>query len=422
MSNSAKRIMSTIGCTIILALALGILQLLSIMIPNVVEGLGVPLAAVTGGSMVGMFSGFLFSVIATKLIDKLTPRWSLLVGTIFAGITLFLAAVATNIVVWYISCIFSGVVLGIGSNAAVAGVLGAWYGENSPRSYGIVAGISTFLIAAMVVVSGQMLTAMDYRSCLYIMTAVVVIVGVLANLLLIRKAPSDMGSGGGDGTESPAAGPDASAASADSKEAASGLTMKEAMKTGSFICFVLGMFIGAFPANGFSGFMSTFFTSFGVSADIYTTYVGLFMVFGAIIVMASGFFIKKYGAGKLIPIMFIAFAIGIALLVAWTGNQSAGWLPILAVLFASFITLTMNLPGLIVPEVFGMRDYSAITAAGMAAFFIGAGLMMLIIALVAEAFGMTVAYIVFGVLGLIAMVLFIASLAASPMKKVEEEK
>lgn len=400
--SKARPLLCAIGCTILLALGNGLLQVLSIMIPNVVEGLGVSLATVTAGSMIGMFSGFLFNALATKLIDVLTPRWSLLLGTVFAAVTLALVSFGGSVVFWFLSCVCSGVVLGFGANASVAGLLGSWYGERSPRVFGVVAGIATFVIAGLVIITGQMLDLMDYRRCTGLLAVAVLVVGVAVNLLFLKNAPRSADGTHGDG---------------DSPEA-SGPTMKQAARTASFGFFLAAMFVAAFPTNGFSGFASTYFSSYGIAASEYTAYVAAFMVFGAVIVATSGTMIEKFGAKRIIPVIFTCFALGVVLLMLWSAEHLP-WLAVLSMLFASFITIAMNLPAMVVPEIFGMRAYASITAAGMAAFFIGAGIMMLSLALFAEAFGMNAAYIALAVLGLVAMALLLLAVSRKPRRDPE---
>jgi len=413
--------MASIGCALILTMGIGVNAVLNVMIPLLIEGMNTTLTGVAVGPMLGTISAFLFSLIGTKLLAKLTPKYGLLVGTFCAVLTLVFTAMATNVFVFYVGCVINGAVLAIGAHAAVAGVIAAWYREKTAAVVGLVVGVSSLLIAALVFASGQMLAVMTYRAVIYILAATSLIVGVLANILLVGKVPSMAAAAASapasqaDTTEA-AESAEAPAAPAPVQPEIPGLTLKQALGTASFYIFFVAMFLAAFPMNGFSTFATTFFVMNGLDTTAAATYLSVYAAITAIVTMGAGYVVTKLGSRVLAPIVFVGFAGGVACLVYWAVNGQT-LLIWLGLILASTIAPVIVLPSLMIPEFFGMKDYTSINAAGMAAFFIGAAIMMVTIAAIAETAGISTAFIILAVLGIVALALFFLVLATSPMKR-----
>ena len=75
------------------------------------------------------------------------------------------------------------------------------------------------------------------------------------------------------------------------------------------------------------------------------------------------------------------------------------------------------LPALFIPQLFGMKDYTAINAVGMGAFYLGGTAVFLIAAAIMQNIGFGMGFIVLAVSGVVACVLFLLAIAASPVRK-----
>ncbi len=141
MSVASRRpMMAAVGCAIILTVGMGSTSLLNAIAVLLVEGMGIDLVTYAFGPMLATIFAFLGSLVGTKLIDKLTPKWCLLIGSICTTCALLLFAAATGPIMWYIGNVINGIVLAIGAHASAAGVLSRFYGERTPTVFGVVVG------------------------------------------------------------------------------------------------------------------------------------------------------------------------------------------------------------------------------------------------------------------------------------------
>ena len=140
------------------------------------------------------------------------------------------------------------------------------------------------------------------------------------------------------------------------------------------------------------------------------------MLFRSVVSLVSGKVSEKLGASISSIIVFAGFAAGIALLVMWLANAGD---PMLygGLVLCAFIGPVQILPALFIPQLFGMRDYTAINAVGMGAFYLGGAAVFLIAAAIMQNVGFAVGFIMLAVSGVVACILFLLAIAASPIRK-----
>ena len=331
MDASSKRpMMAAIGCAIILTVGLGSTSLLNAIAVLLVEGMNTDLVTYAFGPMLATIFAFLGSLVGTKLIDRITPKRCLLIGSVCTAIALTLFAMATGPVMWYIGNVINGIVLAIGAHASAAGVLSRFYGERTPTVFGVVVGVMSFIIAGLVFIESLLLQVFDYRTIIYGYAVIVLVLGVFSNVVLIGKVPAMPAGAPIQVADDPAELGEAEAAAP------------------------------AAPAP--------------------------------------------------------PAAAGIALLVMWLSSLSDGMLYGGLVLCA-LIGPVQILPALFIPQLFGMKDYTAINAVGMGAFYLGGTAVFLIAAAIMQNIGFGMGFIVLAVSGVVACVLFLLAIAASPVRK-----
>lgn len=421
MEATGKRpMMAAIGCAIILTVGLGSTSLLNAIAVLLVEGMGIDLVTYAFGPMLATIFAFLGSLVGTKLIDRITPKRCLLIGSMCTAVALALFATATGPAMWYIGNVINGVVLAIGAHASAAGVLSRFYGERTPTVFGVVVGVMSFIIAGLVFVESLLLQAFDYRTIIYGYAVLVVVLGVFSNIVLIGKVPamptgasasevaddlSELGEAEAVAEAAPAAPP-----------APGGITLKEALRTPALYLFFMAMVFASFPLNGFSAYSSNFLASGGLDASFVVTLLSVFALLVAVVSLFAGKVSEKLGASVSSIIVFAGFAAGIALLVMWLSSASDGMLYGGLVLCA-LIGPVQILPALFIPQLFGMKDYTAINAVGMGAFYLGGTAVFLIAAAIMQNVGFSMGFIVLAVSGVVACVLFLLAIAASPVRK-----
>lgn len=422
MQTSGRRpMMAAIGCAIILTVGMGSTSLLNAIAVLLVEGMGIDLVTYAFGPMLATVFAFLGSLVGTRLIDKITPRWCLLIGSICTTCALLLFAAATGPVMWYIGNVINGIVLAIGAHASAAGVLSRFYGERTPTVFGVVVGVMSFLIAGLVFVESMLLQFLDYRTIIYGYAVLVIILGVFSNFVLIGKMPKTPVPNAPIGVEGDVEAPEAAHEPAPAAAQAPGITLRQALRTPALYLFFVAMVFASFPLNGFSAYSSNFLASGGLDPSFVVTLLSVFALLVALISLVSGKVSEKLGAGASSIIVFAGFAIGILLLVTWLSNASD---PMLygGLVLCAFIGPVQILPALFIPQLFGMRDYTAINAVGMGAFYLGGAAVFLIAAAIMQNVGFGMGFIVLGASGVAACVLFLAAIAASPMRKMRSGK
>ncbi len=425
MSVASRRpMMAAVGCAIILTVGMGSTSLLNAIAVLLVEGMGIDLVTYAFGPMLATIFAFLGSLVGTKLIDKLTPKWCLLIGSICTTCALLLFAAATGPVMWYIGNVINGIVLAIGAHASAAGVLSRFYGERTPTVFGVVVGVMSFIIAGLVFIESMLLQVLDYRTIIFGYAALVLVLGIFSNLVLIGPMPKLAGPASVPNaaqaeealSEANLAEAEAAATAPVPPEVPAGITLKEALRTPALYLFFAAMVFASFPLNGFSAYSSNFLASGNLDPSFVVTLLSIFALLVAVVSLVSGKVSEKLGASISSIIVFAGFAAGIALLVMWLANAGD---PMLygGLVLCAFIGPVQILPALFIPQLFGMRDYTAINAVGMGAFYLGGAAVFLIAAAIMQNVGFAVGFIVLAVSGVVACILFLLAIAASPIRK-----
>ena len=425
MSVASRRpMMAAVGCAIILTVGMGSTSLLNAIAVLLVEGMGIDLVTYAFGPMLATIFAFLGSLVGTKLIDKLTPKWCLLIGSICTTCALLLFAAATGPIMWYIGNVINGIVLAIGAHASAAGVLSRFYGERTPTVFGVVVGVMSFIIAGLVFIESMLLQVRVDRTIIFGYAALVLVLGIFSNLVLIgplpklaAPAPAPNAVQAEDAlSEANLTEAEAAAAASAPPEAPAGITLKEALRTPALYLFFAAMVFASFPLNGFSAYSSNFLASGSLDPSFVVTLLSIFALLVAVVSLVSGKVSEKLGASVSSIIVFAGFAAGITLLVMWLANAGS---PLLygGLVLCAFIGPVQILPALFIPQLFGMRDYTAINAVGMGAFYLGGAAVFLIAAAIMQNVGFAVGFIVLAASGVVACILFLLAIAASPIRK-----
>lgn len=425
MEVQGKRpVMAAVGCAIILTVGLGSTSLLNVIAVLLVEGMGIDLVTYAFGPMLATVFAFLGSLVGTKLIGVITPRWCLLIGSVCTAAALVLFATATGPAMWYVGNVINGIVLAIGAHASAAGVLSRFYGERTPTVFGVVVGVMSFIIAGLVFIESMLLQVLDYRTIIFGYAALVLVLGIFSNLVLIGPLPKltapapapDAVQAEDALSEANLAEAEAAAAAPAPPEAPTGITLKEALRTPALYLFFAAMVFASFPLNGFSAYSSNFLASSSLDPSFVVTLLSIFALLVAVVSLVSGKVSEKLGASVSSIIVFAGFAVGITLLVMWLANAGD---PLLygGLVLCAFIGPVQILPALFIPQLFGMRDYTAINAVGMGAFYLGGAAVFLIAAAIMQNVGFAVGFIVLAASGVVACILFLLAIAASPIRK-----
>lgn len=417
---------AAVGCALILMTGFGSMSVINAAAPLIMNGIGATLVSYSMGPMIATLAAFAGSLVAAKVIDLITPRACLVIGTVCVTAVLAIIGFANDLVAWYAANVLNGVVLSFGSQAACAGIVAEYYGQRSPSVFGVVVGAMAFLVAGEVLVESVFLAVFDYRTVFFVFSAFSFVVGMFANFVLIgfkpkaASVPSSAGASGDAGQRGGAIDFDGS----ESVEAGGGfegpeehgLTLGQAMRSPVLYLFFAAMFVAAFPYQGYSAYGAYYFSYAGLDASSSAMLLSGFALFTAAFSLVAGFASRKLGASKVALAVFVGFAVGIALLVWWASLPVKGLLVWVSVAFCGLIGLVQTLPALFVPQLFGMRAYAAINAVGIGGMHAGSAVLFVVISVVMEAFGYNAGFVALAACGLASAALFLLAMGLSPIR------
>ncbi len=401
---TARDARAAAGCAIVLAVGFGSCSIINAAAPSITEGIGATLLEYSLGPMLATLTAFLGSLVGARVIDAVGPRRCLLAGSVCVAAVMALSAAATAPWMWYAANVLNGVVLAVGAQAAAAGVVAEHYGERAPSVFGVVIGAMAFIVAALVLLESTLLAAMGYRAVFLVFAALSLGLGLFANLVLIGRGPAGEG---------------ASAAGLDAPRnagAASGVTLARALRTPALYVFFLAMVLAAFPYQGYSAYAAYYFTAGGLDASASAALLSGFALFTAVFSLGSGVAARRLGAPALAVALFAGFSAGIALML-WWGSAGGLGLVLPSVVLCSLIGLVQALPALLIPQVFGMRAYTAINAIGMAGMHGGSTVLFVVISLVMEGAGYDAGFIMLAGCAVAACALFLLAVAMGPVRR-----
>lgn len=394
------------GCFLIMFVHLGVLSSIGIFLPHVSKDLNVPMSQVSLVVTFATVSAFLCSLIATKVISKLTPKWSLFMATLICAGHYVLFGFSTNVFFIWGGGILAGFVLGFGSNVAVAGIISEWFIEKRATVLGAVFGGTGFGGAITILLAGYLIEKFGWRTSYFIMATGIVVIGVIANLLFI-KTPKDLNEKplGWDSQEQ------------GTKEELNGITYEEAVKTTTFKVWWVALALGAMLYGSYTSFGPAFWQSEGMSHIQSSNYISLLALLGAGLAMLSGGIADKFG-GKIYAIYpIVSYIFGTILLIIFPNSSS--FITVITVFFiaVSFPASTAY-PATITPAAFGNKDYAKIQGQLMAATYFGRSIYPIILGQSDKFTGsMKTGFVILIGLAVLSIVLFLIGFKKAPVKQ-----
>ena len=396
----------------------GSIALLNLVLPAVMEVLGVTKVEISYVLVTASACGFLLGTfVGPRVMRKLSAKYFQTIGCVATIIWMIGLATITNYSVLVPFAFFSGAVQCFATFTPITALCGQYWGKNGAKFYGIIAGVELFLVAGY-----SSLMTMLYKSTgdyhtIFICTAIVAAVGLILNIFCIKKPDEEALAKSAEAEEAKKAAAEEKAKSAD------GFTVKEGLKTPAFWLFVVGLMAGAIITAGVSSYGTTLFTSVGAmeKADAAFLMSTGYMTFGAIHFLYCGFFARKFSPKVFAIFMFGSIIIGLAILIWWTGNQIFA-IAAIGLFFVALIKPVNSLPVLFLPDLFGWKDYAAFSAFVMGFYYLGVCISQLTTARVMQFLGGSAALYYLIIMAAISLVALFFAYQLSPYKKGKREK
>lgn len=397
---STRKWMATVGAMLVISIALGGTQVINAVVPFLIPGMNTTMAEFMIGPAIGTVSAAVCAGFGVKVINVVSPKIALLSGSVCAGAMLALVGAATHVYVYYASCFVNGVVLGLASFPAAGAIIAEVQGERYAKVFGAMGAVQAFFASGWMALTTALLSLFDYRTLFFAYAAFVVVAAFLLVVFLIGPVTGRVSASG--------------AMRADAAEGRSaqqdGFAFGELLRKGpSVYLFLAAMLLMAFCLVGVTTYGTIFFTGFNMDPIAAAGMLTLFQFASAFLKFGSGFVSTKLGPKGMsifVPVLYIA---GISCLLGWGATQMFP-LALAGIVLCSVISYTPMMPGLMVPGMYGMKDYTGISSAGLSAYYVGAVCMILGLSQVFSIWGPAAAY---AILAVVAGLVLLAFLGAS---------
>lgn len=403
----ARKVSVAVGVTLVLASASGGTSVMNAVVPFLLEGMKVDLTTFMIGPTIATILSFAMSAVGVKIIDLIGPKWCMLIGSICSATTMYMVGIASSFVLWIVANVLNGIVLAFATYAAAGGVIAPFFGKDTQKAFGVVGGATALVVAAWMAITSILLGAMTYTALFTVYAVGIALLGVICNFVLIGKVPRKPSSASGKEDEQ-------------SASSLPGFTFAETLKKGASIyCFLIAMFVVAWCASGITSYASVYCTSFGMAATTAAAMLSIYSFTAAVLKFASGFLVKRFGAKTMSIVIYLGFALGVICLLVWSKTMIFP-LAVVGIMLCAFISYATMIPGLFVPDLYGMKDCTGINSGGIAGYYLGAVTVLFGLSIVVGKLGFFNAFVVPVVAAVLAMAFMLIAVATSPMKKSKE--
>ncbi|MDR1486556.1 MAG: MFS transporter [Deltaproteobacteria bacterium] len=407
------------ACFFIMFMHLGAIGSIGVFLSPIAEGNGWKVGDVailiTWATATAAIVGF---VAAAPIIKALTPKWSLFVSTILCAGHYYWLSVGTHLIEYYLAAAIAGLVIALGTSAAVGNIIGQWFIAKRASMIGLVFGGAAFGTAVWQSVGGILIKTYGYRSTYAIMGTVLLIVALLANLLFITT-PDKVGQKalGADQAADKAAAPGKPAQSA----VVEGLTLKESLRTTSFYLLFIGVLLVAGAWTGCKSYLAPILRGeYGMDYNMSSQYTSIMNLVAAATVIIGGFIAQKLGNKVYLCFLVGLMSIGAIVILMNPGTISIAVLILALILLAWGNPSQSAMPPTVTTQAFGNKEYGKIMVYLLSAVYIGQAILPILVKIIlARGYSLHDTFYFFLGAGLIGLVLMILGMQASPLRNVK---
>lgn len=406
---------AAIGAFLIIFVNLGGASTLGVFLPSMSEYTGWSVATLGYNGTFNTIGNVLLSLVCVKLLSKYGPRKLMFISVIgiFLNFSLYTFSKPgqdmLSLILIYLAGPMASFAIVFGTHAVCTSLISSWFVEKRGKITGMVLSGASFGTAAWVFAAGQMFKYMDYRACYRILSFVILAIGLLAVIFLVRE-PEKMG-------QKPLGWDTAEDETIDT-ESLSGVTRKEAIRTPSFWFFAGALLLAGMAGSAWLVYSPTWWTMNGQTATQAANWNAIYTVIAGVVMLGVGAAFSKMGPTLFSICTCIAFSICMVLLVIY-GSTPTITIMILTVVFGALsYPLSASIPSIVGQSIFGPKEFSAISATLMTGVYLGQALYAPVMGVFLNSeMGFLGGWKFLCGVGIVTMVLLLASIATSPMKK-----
>lgn len=410
MKNKFFGYWAALGCFLIMFVHLGAIGLTGIMYVPISQSTGIEIDRLMVMITFTTIAAVIGSLTAAPIIEKITPKYSLLFSTVLLAVAMLGNSFANSLPVFCAMSILVGLLLAFGTNACIGAIVGSWFIKKRAKILGIVFAASALGSSFFQSLGGYLTDNYSFRVTYRVVALIILVIGIVSNLLFIRT-PNQLGQKplgfemlGKDKKQ-------------DSGGAVIGITAKEALKTASFWLMFFGILLGAICVNTLVNYVARYLIEYGFSISQASNIAASRALFSTVIVIIVGFIAEKFGSRVYAAILYAGFII-CALILVEVPVLTFG-MAIFAMIFGAFAqpVITAMIPT-ITSGSFGNADYSKIVMYLTVATYIGAAILPFAVkAIQGDDGSLGRVFEVFSVLALIGGILLIIGICISPVIK-----
>jgi MFS family permease len=250
-----------------------------------------------GGLAMGLSAPFM-----GLLIDRLGVRLVMAVGILVVGLGSVLISQAHTLPYFYAVYFGSGIGQAGATIIPISLVISNWFNVQRGRALGFVMTGTGLGAMVMVPVTSWVVETWDWRTAMYVMGFVIMVVAPLV-VLFVRTHPSDKGllaDGGEISDEEP--------------PAETGLSLPEAARTGAFWLIGCMMLLAAMLGMGLGYHLMAYLSDVGHTAAVASLIIAIVSGLTVAGKILMGFITDRWGVRRAVALAFGTIAIGIVLL------------------------------------------------------------------------------------------------------------
>ncbi|MDR2833598.1 MAG: MFS transporter, partial [Streptococcaceae bacterium] len=341
-----------IGAALILALAAGLQNTLSLYVHPVTQELGFSRGEFVFFRTLTMLTAAFLMPLFGRLSTKYSIKKMALVGTTLNGLSLAALGLAQNLWHFYAIGIFSGLVLNAGGFVIIGILINRWFEDKKATAMGIAFSGTGLGAAVMNPVSTCVINNFGWRNAFFFAGAVTLIIVIPTILLLIKDTPQEMGLQPYREVNS----------KLDHQEKTItpkviGMTYQEAKKTPKFWLLAIGVLCISIIASAPNTHTVPYLIDMGYSTGLASAVITVCMIFQTIGKIGIGAMADKFGAMS-VAIFFGITSILVPVFALGASNPISPWMigTFMGLSSVGF-SMTGNIFG---NKFFGPKDFASI--------------------------------------------------------------
>ena len=398
------------GCFIAMFFMLGGVQTFAVFIPAIMEETKFSLSAVALMSTLATAGSFVGNMLFSRLLKLLGAKKLLFFCSLLCASYFVATSYSTTLLAMYVAMFFGGISTGVGTVAPISVIINNWFVAKRATCMSIAIAGSMFGSAVLMVISGHLVDAFDWRLAFRMLGIAIGVVSALTSLFIIVETPAQKGQ------VALRAGGESSQAGAQSAEVG-GVTPAQAKSSASYWLLLLGILLIGCSTN-VENFLPAFWKSNGLSVSTASSIMGIYAVLAGVCAILLGRVTDKLGGRSYVLLTTVTFVAGtIGVFVA--GVAAMPIMLMLLVPFAMGAKKTSNLTApLVVSEIFGRKHYGAIIGSFTAMLQLGIAASNPIIGqLHAVSGGYKLPFMTMAALNVVALLLILVAMKLSPYRK-----